>query len=103
MQHREATTYASSTMKMIESRTTDLCNMSRRGKFFIKPGAQIPPRRSRFDVAGTNSNMIDLNFTSLWANKFSFAIVQHKFIRTHPVFYIFNTTFHGNNCRILVS
>ena len=107
MQHREATTYASSTMKMIESRTTDLGNMSRRGKFFIKPGAQIPPRRSRFDVTGTNSNVIDLNFTSFWAspnyNKFSFAIVQHKFIRTHPVFYIFNTTFHGNNCRILIS
>ena len=104
VQHRGASTYASNIMKFIESRTTDLGKMSRRGKFFIKPGAQIPPRRSRFDVTVINSNVIDLNFTSLLSspnyNKFSFAIVQRKFIRTHPVFYIFNTPFHCNNCRI---
>ena len=63
VQHRGPNTYASDIMKMIESRTTDLANMSRRGKFFIKPGAQIPHRRSRFDFTVTNSNAIDINFT----------------------------------------
>ena len=63
VQHRGASTYASNTTKMIESHTTDLGNMSRRGKFFIKPGAQSPPQRSRFNITGTNSNVIDLNFT----------------------------------------
>ena len=50
-------------MKMTESRTADIGNMSRRGKFFVKLGAQIPHRRSRLDATVTNSNVIDLSFT----------------------------------------
>ena len=48
-------------MKMIESRTGDLGNISRHGKFFMRPGTQIAHRLSRFDVTVTNSNVIDLN------------------------------------------